>query len=102
MVVVRPGAPRPPMEAEPFVMFREEAKQAAKAHPPKPAAVSPSPAPKPEGAPQPAPAIPVAPAPPSRPVPIATRPALTSDEIRRLREEARKRALAAEETEGEG
>jgi len=95
----KPGEPRPPMDAEPFVMFREEAKQAAKAQPPKPVAVSPSPTPKPAEAPQSAPPVPVASAPLPKPAPTAARLALTSDEIRRLREEARKRALAAKETE---
>ena len=94
----KPGEPRPPGSAEPFVMFREEAKQAAKAQPPKPVAAAPSPPPVP-ATPPPERMAPVAPAPPPKPAPTATRPALTPDEIRRLREEARKRALAAKETE---
>lgn len=95
----KPGEPRPPGAAEPFAMFREEAKEAAKAQPPKP--VAPAPIPPPAAAPTPTPAAPAAPAaaPPPTPAPTATRPALTSEEIQRLREEARKRALAAKATE---
>ncbi len=90
----KPGAPRPPGEAEPFVAFREEAKKASKAMP-KPALVL-----------EQAPALPVAPPPttvppPSEtpappPRPVATRRTLTPEEVRRLREEARKKALAAQ------
>ena len=93
----KPGEPRPPGEAERFGMFREEAKAAAKAAPPK-AVVAPAAPVLPPTAPPPAPVAPVPVAPP-RPAPAVTRPTLTPDEIRRLREEARKRALAAKQSE---
>jgi ferredoxin len=81
----KPGAPRPPVAAAPFVAFREEAKKAAE--PPKP--VPPKPAPV--AAPTPPTATPVA----ASPAPSAAKPPLTPEEIARLREEARKKAEAA-------
>lgn len=83
----KPGAPRPRVEAEPFVAFREEAKRA----PPKPAPPKPAPpAPKPEApvAPPKEEAKPEAPPPKPAPAKVALKP----EDIRRLREEARKRA----------
>jgi len=100
----KPGEPRPPGEAGPFVAFREEEKKA----PPRPAAPKPAPAAAPPAAPSPAPApapVPVA-APPPKPAepakPPTAKAVLTPDEIRKLREEARKRALAAKEGAKEG
>ena len=91
----KPGEPRPPAGAEPFVAFREEAKKAQ----PKPAAPS---APPPVVAPSPPP--PPKPAPPAAqttapPRPTDARRVLTPEEVRRLREEARKKALAAQAAE---
>ena len=108
----KPGEPRPPVAAEPFVAFREEAKrEAAKPAPPKPTAPAKPAVPTaatPPAPPPPAP-VPAAPAPASTPPPKpATEPtkppvakaALTPEEIRKMREEARKKALAAKESEG--
>jgi len=94
----KPGEPRPPMDAERFVAFREEAKKAPVKAAPKPAS-APAPSPTPEVEPPPAPAAapPPAPAPPARPA--AARRTLTPEEVRRLREEARKKALAAKKPE---
>ena len=93
----KPGEPRPPTEASPFLTFREEEKKpvqqarpAAPTTPPKAAA----------------PATAVPPTTPPRPVPPTTppappgatptvRPPLTPEEIARLREEAKKKAEAA-------
>ncbi len=99
----KPGEPRPPVEAKKFVAFREEAKKVP-APPRKPA-----PAPAPEAPPKPTPPKPVAPeapkgAPPTAPTPPAAKPAksLSPEDVRRLREEARKRAEAAKKAqEGE-
>lgn len=96
----KPGEPRPPGEAEPFLTFREEGKKAAAASkpvPPSPASPLPLAPPK-ETVPAPA----QAPAPPPKPATAApARTTLTPDEIKRLREEARKKALAAKPAGGE-
>ncbi|HEV8595563.1 MAG TPA: 4Fe-4S dicluster-binding protein [Thermoplasmata archaeon] len=96
----KPGAPRPPVSAEPFVAFREEEKKAAAA--PKPAPPKPA-APAAPAAPSPTPTPPsvASEAPPKPAAPAATRVTLTPDEVKRLREEARKKALAARAAEGE-
>jgi ferredoxin len=97
----KPGEPRPPVEAEPFVAFREEAKKAAAKPPPMPA---------PTPAASPAPLVQVslpptsvaAPARAPTPGPAPVRRTLTPEEVRRLREEARKKALAAKKPEEGG
>ncbi len=90
----KPGEPRPPGAAEPFVAFREEAKKEPPKPAPKPAPAAPPPAPAEEKPPQPKAAPPPPAAPPPSP-PAEPKKALTPQEIARLREEARKRALAA-------
>ena len=79
----KPGEPRPPGEAEPFLAFREEAKKAGAAKPAdRPAAPA-------EAQAAPGPRVPT-------PAPTApARAPLSPDEIARLREEARKKAEAA-------
>src|SRR3990170_3937845 len=94
----KPGAPRPPVDAERFVAFREEAKKAPAKPAPKPAPTpAPSPAPEVEPPPTHVAAPPQASAPQARPA--AARRTLTPEEVRRLREEARKKALAAKKPE---
>ena len=98
----KPGEPRPPVAAEPFIAFREEAKkEAAKPAPPKPAATAaPAPAP-PAPKPEAKPALPTPP-PAAPPNAEPARKALTPEEIRKMREEARKRAEAAKAETEEG
>ena len=95
----KPGEPRPPGEAEPFVAFREEAKAAAKAAP-IPARSLPLLA-VPVVATPPAPPVQPIAAPAATPRPATARRTLTPEEVRRLREEARRKALAAKKPEGE-
>ena len=103
----KPGEPRPPAEGSPFMTFREEEKKAPKPAPAAPAATlkpaSPTvaPAAAPPVAPPPTPTP--APTPPPKSVAAPTaKLTLTPEEVRRLREEARKRALAAKEAPKEG
>jgi ferredoxin len=92
----KPGAPRPPAAAEPFVAFREEAKKAPP-KPPAPATPVATPTPTPVATPTPTP--PAVPRPPTPAPPAGARRTLTPEEVRRLREEARKKALAAKAVE---
>ncbi len=110
----KPGEPRPPVEAAPFVAFREEGKKAAAAAPkPAPAPAKPAtptatpakpaaPPSTPASAPSPPEAeAPGAPTPPPKPAPApaASGKALTPEDIRKMREEARKKALEAKAEE---
>ena len=99
----KPGEPRPPVEAGPFVAFREEAKKAPAKPPPKPApTLAPSPGPLVQVSPPPTSMAAPVPAPAPTPGPTPARRTLTPEEVRRLREEARKKALAAKKPEEGG